>query len=159
MSAKKNILILGLGNEILTDDSIGPRLGREIFSSLSDSRVAFETAAIGGLELLELIRDYKKVIIIDAIKTLNGKPGDVYFMTPDNFRETSNISNLHDISFLTALELAKKLDISVPAEILIIAVEIVEDLVFSTELTPEVNARFPEIVKEVRDMVSELIRE
>ena len=157
MPNEKNILILGLGNEILTDDSIGPRLAREICAALDDPRIHFETAAIGGLELLELIRDYKKVIIIDAIKTLNGKPGDVYFMTPASFRETSNISNLHDISFLTALELAKTLEIPVPSEILIIAVEIVEDLVFSTELTPEVNVRYPEILKEAGEMVKELI--
>jgi hydrogenase maturation protease len=157
MSAEKNILILGLGNEILTDDSIGPRLGREICKDLNDERITFETAAIGGLELVEMIRDYKKVIIIDAIKTLHGKPGDVYFMTPASFKETSNISNIHDISFLTALELAKELGISVPSEILIIAVEIVEDLIFSTELTPEVNARYPEILKEVKEMLSEMI--
>jgi hydrogenase maturation protease len=156
--SQKNILILGLGNDILMDDGIGPKLARELEKKIPDPDVAFETAAIGGLEMLEFIRDYNTVIIIDAIKTLNGIAGDIYLLDPSSFRETSHISNLHDISFLTALELGKKLDISLPSSIHIIAVEIIEDLTFGNEFTPPLQQRYGEIKEKVYQMVIDLLK-
>jgi hydrogenase maturation protease len=155
---KKDILILGLGNEILMDDSIGPKLARELEQRLQDPAITFDTAAIGGLEMLEFIRDFNTVIIIDAIKTRDGVPGDIYLLDPSNFKETSHISNLHDISFLTALELGKKLDISIPSAIHIIAIEIIEDLTFGNDFTEPLQARYPAIKEEVFQMVSELLK-
>ena len=54
--------------------------------------------------------DYQKVIIIDAIKTKDGIPGTIYYLTPSNFKETLHISSFHDVSFLTALKVAEKLN-------------------------------------------------
>jgi len=36
---------------------------------------------MGGLEILELIREYHTVLILDAIKTKEGMPGDVIIST------------------------------------------------------------------------------
>jgi len=120
-------------------------------------KVTFLTAATGGMDILELIRDYRKVIILDAIKTKGGVPGTVYFLTPADFRETLHISSFHDISFLTALELAEKLSITVPGEIHIIAIEVVEDLTFSTEFSPQVASKYDQIRAEVMDRVRKLM--
>lgn len=156
MSVKKDKLILGLGNEILMDDGIGPKLAWEIQKYFIDDSICYETAAVGGMELIEMIRDYNHVIIIDAIKTKNGVPGSVYYLTPSCFKETSHISNLHDISFLTALQLAKKINISITEKIDIIAVEIVEDRVFGNNFTPSLQVKYENIKKEVFNMVEEL---
>ena len=91
-------LILGIGNDILTDDSIGPKLILELQKAMDHPHVTFQTAALGGLEILELIRDYGSVIIIDAIKTKDGVPGTIYKLTPDNFKETLHLSSFHDVS-------------------------------------------------------------
>jgi hydrogenase maturation protease len=151
------ILILGLGNDILMDDGIGPKLSREMQKKYTDPRFCYDTAAIGGMELIEMIRDYERVIIIDAIHTKGGIPGAVYHLTPSDFKETSNMSNVHDINFLTALKLAEKLGISVTSKIDIIAVEIIEDLTFGTEFTPPVQEKYPEVIIQVKQIVSDLI--
>jgi len=155
---KKDILILGLGNDILMDDGIGPKLVWHLEKIISDTRINFETAAIGGMELIEIIRDYKQVVIIDAIKTLNGIPGSVYYLTPSNFKETLHISHIHDISFLTALQLAKKLKIPITGKIVIIAIEIIEDLIFGDNFTPELQEKYEEIKYEVETIVREFMR-
>lgn len=59
---KKDILILGLGNDILMDDGIGPKLVWHLEKILPNPRIKFDTAAIGGMELIETIRDYDRVI-------------------------------------------------------------------------------------------------
>lgn len=157
IAQKANTLILGLGNDILMDDGIGPKLAWEIQKKFIDDNIVYDTAAVGGMELIEMIRDYNHVIIIDAIKTKDGVPGTVYYLTPSSFKETLHISNLHDISFLTALQLAKKIDISITEKIDIIAIEIVEDRTFGSSFTPAIQLKYEEIKKEVFNMVEELI--
>lgn len=157
MQNSEKILILGLGNIILTDDGIGPRLVEDLSARLQAPHISWETANLGGMELLELFRPYSVVVIIDAIKTGTREPGAVFYLTPANFKETLHVSNFHDISFLTALELGRQLKMEVPGHIHIIAVEIIEDLVFDDSLSPELEGKYPQILEEVASMLKELL--
>jgi Ni,Fe-hydrogenase maturation factor len=78
-------------------------------------------------------------------------PGDVYYFNPADFHETMHLSNLHDVNFITAIELAKKIKLSIPETIHIIAVEIVEDLEFGRSLSPELEEKYPEIMERVHE--------
>ena len=154
---KGHTLILGLGNEILTDDGIGPKLVKDLGKASGLPDITFRTASLGGMEIIDLIRDHEHVIIIDAIRTKEGVPGTVYRLTPAHFRETLHVSNFHDISFLPALDLAEKMGIPVPEKVDIIAVEIIEDLTFSSEFSPEIAGKYDRIYFEVLKIVKELI--
>lgn len=156
---KKETLVLGIGNDILTDDGIGPKLCDFLKEKYKDRAIQFEKLNVGGLEILEFIQGYKTVIFIDAIKTLNGQIGDVYLYTPDNFSETLHLSNLHDTNFITALELGKSLGFSIPNNMYIIAIEIREDMVFSEYFTEELALRYEEIKQKVVSHLDELIPE
>jgi hydrogenase maturation protease len=146
-------LVLGLGNEILTDDSIGLRLVSDLEKIYSDPGLDFRTSALGGLELLDIISDYDEVIIVDALKTGVQPPGTVQSFIPEEFRDTLHLSNLHDIGFLTALELGKKTGVIIPCSIRIIGVEILEDRVFSAELSPCLAAIYDQILSKVSHLV------
>ncbi len=153
----KKTLILGLGNNILTDDGIGPRLVYDLAGMIRNPCIRFDTASCGGLEILEYIKDYEKVVFIDSIRIHDGKPGDVYYFIPSDFRETSHLSNLHDINFLTALELGNSLGLGLPVDLHIIAVGIIEDMVFSEEFTPELKEKYPVILEDVYAIVKRII--
>ena len=153
----QKILILGIGNEILTDDGIGPKIVKQLEKDSPVENVEYQTASMGGLDILELIREYDKVVFIDAIKTRGGVPGDVYYLKPENFKETLHLSNMHDISFLHAIELGKQLDIKVPGDIHIIAIEIVEDLVFEDTFSPQIEKRYDEIYTSVKNHIRKII--
>ncbi|MBU0504843.1 MAG: hydrogenase maturation protease [bacterium] len=168
MTLKKNkTLIVGVGNDILSDDGIGIKLVWDLescFAKASQDRetmqpIDFKTAALGGLELLELIQGYEHVIFIDAIKTEGGVPGAVYEMTTDDFKETHHLSHVHDVSFLQALELGRRTGMKVASKINIIAIEIVEDLLFSDDFSPEVAAKWPEIKETVLQLVNKYLNQ
>jgi hydrogenase maturation protease len=150
-------LLLGLGNDILSDDAIGPKLVKRIEHELSFPNTEYLTAAIGGMEIIELIKDFDQVIILDSIKTKGGSAGSVYHFTPDDFKETLHLSSFHDLSFTSALKLAEKLDYTLPDKIDIIAIEIVEDLEFSDEFSPPIQIKFEKIFKEIFMLVSRLL--
>ena len=149
----KNILVFGVGNEILTDDGIGPKLVKRLQKEYQQTGICYDTAFLGGMELLEYIQGYETVVFIDAIRTRNGIPGDVYQLDLSNFKETLHLSNVHDISFTTAFELGEKLGLEIPKQVHIIAVEIVEDLIFSNDFSEEIQKRYDEIYKEVCDFI------
>jgi hydrogenase maturation protease len=153
----KKTLILGLGNNILTDDGIGPRLVYDLAQMINNPNVNFDTASCGGLEIMEYIKDYEKVVFIDSIRNRNGKPGDVYYFLPSDFKETSHLSSLHDVNFLTALELGNSLNLGMPVDLHIIAVEIIEDMEFSEEFTPPLKEKYYEILEDVFALVKQAI--
>jgi hydrogenase maturation protease len=153
----KKTLILGLGNDILTDDGIGPRLVRDLAQMNDYPNVQFDTASCGGLEILEYIQGYEKVVFIDAIRTCDGKPGDVYYFIPSDFRETLHLSNLHDVQFLTALKLGNTLNMDLPSDLHIIAIEIIEDMKFSEEFTMPLKEKYPGILEKVFAIVRRII--
>jgi len=154
---KNKILIHGIGNEILTDDGIGPKLVNRLKSDLSLKNIDFETAFIGGLELLEYIQGYNTVIFIDAIRTKEGIPGTVYELSPENFNTTVHLSSIHDVAFLTSIALGKKLGLNMPQFIQIIAVEIVEDKVFDEMFSAQIQEKYEKIYKEVKEIIERIV--
>jgi len=82
-------LILGMGNPIMGDDGVGIWAARALKDRFNEEEeVTVMETSMAGLNLLELMADYDRAILIDAIKT--GK-GEVRFidlslrclMTPD----------------------------------------------------------------------------
>ena len=145
----EKVLILGIGNDIMKDDGIGPKLVKDLKKMDFPPGLFFETCAMGGLEILEMVKDYHTVVFIDAIKTETGMPGDVSYFQDSDFHETMHLSNLHDVNFITALELGRKIKLNIPENIHIIAVEIIEDMEFGRSLSPELEAKYPEILEKV----------
>ncbi|MCG8306330.1 MAG: hydrogenase maturation protease [Cytophagales bacterium] len=156
-SSESDILILGLGNDILADDGIGPKLVERLRLNMFNESLIFKTAAIGGMEIIALTVGFRQAIIIDGMKSGRANPGKVIHLTPENFVETLHLSSFHDLNFLTALEFARSVDMELPNRIDIIAVEILEDLTFSNDFSPEISRNFDRIYWEVRRLVERMI--
>jgi len=142
-------LVLGLGNPILSDDGAGIRVAQEIEKRLNDPQVTVSETNEAGLRLLDSIVGYNKVIIIDAIQTEKRQPGHIYRMKPQDFSCNKYLSLPHQINLATSLELGDALDLSMPQEITIFAVEAKDTTTFSEKCTPEVEQAIPEVVKMV----------
>jgi len=143
------ILVLGIGNPILSDDGVGIKVAQEVGTKLNDPQVTVSETSAAGLSLLDSIIDYDKVIIIDAIQTEEGKAGQIYRMGSEDFSLTKRLSSPHQINLVTALELGKMLNLAMPQEISILAVEARDITTFSEECTPEVEQVIPEVVRMV----------
>ena len=105
-------LVLGLGNPILSDDSVGFRVIQGLKARFSCVGLTLMESGTSGLGLLDLITSYDKLIIIDAIKTESGQAGKIYRLSAENLRDTRHSASPHDINLATALDLGKKLGIA-----------------------------------------------
>ncbi|HVP81052.1 MAG TPA: hydrogenase maturation protease [Thermodesulfobacteriota bacterium] len=142
-------LLLGLGNPILKDDSVGLKVVRELGEKVAKKDIDIEEASLANIDLLELIGPYDRLIIVDSTKTREGNPGELYQLSLDDFRSTLHLSSPHDINLATALELGKRLGMHVPSEIRIYAIEIEDNQTFSETCTPSVGRAIPRIVEEI----------
>ncbi|MEE8636633.1 MAG: hydrogenase maturation protease [Dehalococcoidia bacterium] len=142
-------LVLGLGNPILSDDGVGIRVAQEVGKELEDPQITIAETSEAGLSLLDSIVGYDKVIVIDAIQTREGNAGQVYRMGIEDFSFSKRFSSPHQINLVTALELGKMLDLTMPQKITIFAVEAKDITNFSEKCTPDVDRAIPVVVKMV----------
>lgn len=147
------VLVLGLGNPIITDDAVGVRLAEALREMCGDPPgVDWEPeCSVGGLNLVDLLAGYDRVLLFDSIRTAGGRPGEWHRFDAAALRATQHLSNVHDANFATALELGRRLGLPLPAdaEIHIFAAEIVENRTFGESLSPELAAAWPALRAEI----------
>jgi hydrogenase maturation protease len=145
-------LVLGLGNPILTDDGVGIHIVRAAARRCSPvNSMVFAEASLGGLRLLDFLAGYDRVIMVDAIQTLDGQPGDIYQLGPGDLQTSLHSSSTHDLSLPGALALGRALGMKLPREeaIVLIAVEVDDILTFGPVCTPAVTSAIPFAVEAV----------
>ncbi|MDD5094451.1 MAG: hydrogenase maturation protease [Dehalococcoidia bacterium] len=140
-------VIIGLGNPILSDDGVGPRVAAVLEERLKGQDLTVRETSLGGLSLVDLLAGYDRAIIIDAIQTVNGKPGEIYHLDAKDFDHTRHASSPHDLNFATALKFASQMGMVIPQQIDIFAVEAVDVTNFSETCTPEVERAIPVCVE------------
>lgn len=153
MNVRKRVAIVGLGNPIAGDDSVGIRVLKRISSiKLPECVDVFELQS-PALDLAPILKDYEKVIIIDAVK-LGRRPGtiiklkveDLITMFSHNVPR-GRIFSLHDMNAAEALlmlmellpELRKK-------DLVLIGIEIEEIRKFEEVLSNEVENAIDKVV-------------
>lgn len=143
-------LVIGLGNPILRDDSIGLRVAERLRTVLAGrSDVEIGEDQWGGLRLMERMIGYDRAIVVDA--TAPGEePGKIRLLAPDSI-PTQRSSSAHDVNLPTALELGRRAGAHLPRteDILLVGIETADVLNFGETCTPEVEAALPRAVEAV----------
>jgi len=148
-------LILGIGNPILGDDGVGFHIAQELAKEIKDKNIDVKDTSIDGLNLLELIVGYDKVIIIDAIMTEDGEVGGIYRLKPEDIGEPAqSIISAHHLNLLTTIKLGGRLfPKKMPGEVIVFAVGIQEVTEFTEEITEEVRGAIPRVVNLVLEEI------
>lgn len=142
-------LVLGLGNPILSDDGVGIEVVNRLRELVCDENVVIEEASIGGIRLVDMMAGYDRVIVVDAIKTRGGIPGQVHRLEAGDFAGTLHASSPHDLNFYTALELGRTTGMQMPGEVSVFAVEVDDIETFHEGCCPAVEGAVPEVTEAV----------
>ncbi len=147
-------LVLGLGNPLVSDDSVGLRVAAELKPLLADRPdVEVGEDYWGGLRLMERMIDFDRVIVVDAVCT-GAAPGTIHRLKPDDV-PTQKSASAHDVNLPTALQFGRRAGVHLPKneDIELIAVEAEDILTFSERCTPAVEAAIPHAVRAVLDIL------
>lgn len=146
-------VIIGIGSLLRGDDAVGIRVAEAIEREAlpPDVNVAITTAA--GLALLDLLTGYDRALIIDAIQTRQGKPGEVYRLGLDDIPAPLHSFTVHDVSLKSALDIGRKMGLPLPGETVIFAVEVADVTPLRESCTPEVDEAIPKAVSLVLEEI------
>jgi len=123
-SQKKDTIVIGLGNILFSDEGIGVHLIRRLSENQDKfPSVEFIDAGTGGMNVLHLITNRKKTVIIDCVK-MGKKPGTIKRFEPADVQTTKKMTHfsLHEADILRIIELSKQL-CECPDQIVIFGIE------------------------------------
>lgn len=119
------ILVLGLGNMLLSDDGVGPALLQQLAETENswNGEVEFLDGGTQGLALLGQLSGRRALIIVDALKK-GAAPGTVHRLTLPELREVSpgRASSGHESNAGELLAAAELLD-ELPDRLFVVGVE------------------------------------
>jgi len=106
--------------------------------------------------MLHLIKNYDQLVVIDGIKTAEGKPGTVKYFSLQQYPPTLHLNTFHDSHFKDVVQLARNVGIAMPDKIWIITVEIFDDITFRTQLSPTLENMYHQIFAVTKSIIEKL---
>jgi hydrogenase maturation protease len=147
-------VVVGVGNPVLTDDSVGIRVACLVGKSLAGrSDVTVRELCVGGMELMEALVGYDRAIIVDAMVG-GGAPGTIYRSKPEAFFESRNSSCAHNATLGEALEVGRAVGLPLPGTIEIVGIEPEDVSTFGETLTVRVADAVPRVVCELLERLA-----
>ena len=156
-SSPPRVLLLGLGNDILTDDAVGLHVVHELQRELAGhpSIDVRETTEM-GLALLDFITGYRAVVIVDSIQTGKAAPGSIHELDAAALNHLTGRTP-HFVGVSETLALGRQLGLVMPEQVRIFAIEVEDPFTLGTSLTPALQAALPGIVSRIRAAVQRLL--
>ncbi len=151
--ALRSTVIVGLGNDLLSDDGVGLYVARRLRRQLDPRFYEVLELSVGGIELVERLAGFRRAIIIDGCRTGRCVPGTVTQHRAEEFNRSLRLSSFHTMDFGTALELARRLGARLPDEIIVFAIEVEDVETLGECCTPHVEAAIEPAARAVREFV------
>ena len=148
-SRQPRLLVLGLGNDILSDDAIGLLIVRRLESDTGRLLpVDFRETTEMGLSLLDFMAGYDSVFIVDSILTGKAEPGTVHYVEYGS-KEQRTRRTPHFLGVADTLALGAELRIPMPRCVRIFAIEVQDPFTLGTSISRRLEAAFEAIVGQI----------
>lgn len=154
----ESVLIVGVGNILREDDGIGIRIVNYLSNEIktNNKNICFLDCGIKTFYLLDIVREYDKIVIIDAIN-FQSPPGTVKLFNQNEIQTIINqrqLFNFHSFNlnevFLFA-EYEKIID-----KFLLIGIQ-PYSIAYKNELSNELKKKEEEIKNEVKKIINKIL--
>jgi hydrogenase maturation protease len=147
------VLIMGVGNYLMGDEGVGVHAAQQLMSLGLPDYVDVVDGGTGGFHLLEYFEKYSRVILVDA--TLDGqKAGTIRLIRPKFAADFPKSMSTHDIGLrdmVNSLQLLGKIP---DMHLFVVSIEYIQQQ--GVEMTDEVEAAMPELLKRVTELAIRL---
>lgn len=157
MEEKKQNLIVGIGNTLLTDDGIGIHILRKLKEEKCLKGNEFLDLGTSSMDIgYYLNNNISKMIMIDCIKSDADKPGTLFKLGLEDLvsKKKENFS-LHQLKLIDSLKLVS-IENDFP-ETIILGIVPKDTKTFSDKLSGELNDRFPIVYDKVLELVKDFL--
>ena len=141
------LLVMGVGNILLTDEGAGVRAVQELEKEEWPEGVEFLDGGTFTQDIFFVFKDYDGLVVLDCVKG-GREPGTLYVLDESDLRkEDGGNLSVHDIDLLDSLKMAEML--GKRPKMRVVGIE-PKTLTWNMELTPEVEARMPAFLEAAR---------
>jgi len=154
VTSKKQTLVLGIGNTLLTDEGVGVHvvncLQRE---SSSESGVSYMDGGTLSFTLADPIESCEQLIVVDASE-IKSKPGVVQVFENeemDHFITSGNKKSVHEVGLVDVMSIAL-LAGNLPSKRALVGIQ-PDSLDWGPEPTHAVQQAIPEACQQIRDLL------
>lgn len=153
----KRLLVLGVGNLLRADDGVGVHAVQALAQEPWPAEaVDFLDGGTFTQDIFHLFQQYRHVLVLDALH--GGKaPGTIYRLSERELRHNdAQRLSIHDIDLLDSLQMAELLG-NRPA-LTVLGIEPAAIDQWSMELSPALQAVFPQYLEAARREIVRLLR-
>jgi len=148
----KKTLILGVGNPFRRDDGIGPAVIQRLQAENCLEGIDLLDGGTDGFSLLEYIKGYKHVLVIDAVD-MGMTPGEMRMFSPDEAKLTIQTDALSTHGFGLAEVLGLMETLGIENNLQIIGIQ-VKDMRLGEGMSPEVSAKIEDILELIKEYIA-----
>ena len=149
----RGVLILFLGNAILSDDRIGLIVGEMLKEKLESEGYEVRILEKTGFSLLDYLENRDEVVLVDSVRT-GGRPvGQIVSLNLDEFKQYAPFTS-HYAGIPETVRLMKQLDLNPPRHIRILGIEVEDPYTISEKISDKLTTRLNELVQEIHKMIS-----
>jgi hydrogenase maturation protease len=146
------VLVLGIGNELLGDDGAGVVAARRLAASPMPGVDVLDGGTL-GLMLLPYIAGRHAVLVLDAVSSGHGTPGEIVVIGDGDVRRGHGVrATAHDVGLVDALS-AAELAGCAPQRVALVGV-VPASITSRWGLSPAVDARVGEMVSTARAVLA-----
>ena len=152
----EKIIILGVGNILLTDEGVGVRVIEELGRRYAfRENVELVDGGTQGLWLMSTVQEADHLIVVDAVLG-KGEPGTLYLLERNDLPKGLRAKqSAHDSDLVEALNLCELIGVA-PKTCVVIGVEPEDIRTMSIELTNTLASKIDDIIQRVLDELKAL---
>lgn len=136
------LLVLGVGNLLLTDDGVGVLAAQKLMERQWPDNVSIREAGTFTQDVFYTFKGFTHLLVLDVVHA-GSEPGTIYRLTEDALiqNEDQRLS-LHDIDLIDSLRMAELYSKSRP-ELVVLGMEPHDHVNWNIGLSAPLEARFP----------------
>ena len=156
-----DLVVIGLGNPLLCDDSVGLHVVRRAERALAalDGRVDFKLNHSGGFDLLYELIGYRRALIVDCMMSGEHPAGScvVFSLGELDHLVQERLIDSHGLNLPTVLEAGRRCGYVMPDEVRVLGIEAADVTRFDERPTPAVGAGAERALAMVSSILEEWI--
>jgi len=151
----EKILVLGVGNTLMTDDGVGVHAALELAKESWPDNVTILEGGTFTQDIYYLFMDYDRLLVLDCVRAKH-PPGTIYRLTEDDIKQNrEQRMSVHDIDLIDSLRMAEMA--GKRPDMVVIGIE-PESMDWSMEMTETLQAKFPKFLEHARTELRALIK-
>ena len=150
----KEILILGFGSDVLSDEGIALHVVHDLEKKWNKI-VDFNTYLVFNLDVISDIIDYKTLILVDACE--EESVGMINSFPLEDYIPTLHLSNYHDTSLPEGIAFGRQMGLGMPEKIEIITISIKDIGLIDNDLSENLKKKYDNILEKTEEIITELV--